>query len=135
MRIGLVVSALTGLVIALASLVPMAPSAPGSGLRSVASVYVVTDRPSKASAPCTKRALEVAMRRAHSHARVATTHSFGCARGFAYAFAIVGSGVKGYEENLLFRANGRRWKVVSRAKYCNKPAVPARIKKAVCYST
>ena len=135
MRIGLVVCGLTGLVIALASLVLMAPSAPASSITSVASVYRATDHPSKASTPCTKRTLEAAMRRAHSHARVATKHSFGCDRGFAYAFAIVGSGAKGYEENLLFRASGRRWKVVSRAKYCNKPAVPARIKKAVCYSS
>lgn len=135
MRIGLIVCGLTGLLITMASLVPMAPSAPGSSITSVAAVHGVTDRPSKASAPCTKRALEAAMRRAHSHARVATKHSFGCAGGFAYAFAVAGSGAGGYEENLLFRANGRRWKVVSRAKYCNKPAVPARIKKAVCYSS
>jgi hypothetical protein len=132
MRIGLVVCGIIGFVIALASVVPMAPSARGS---SVASIYGGTGHPSKASAPCTKRALEAAMRRAHSRARLATKHSFGCARGFAYAFAIVGSRANGYEENLLFRATGRRWRVVSRAKYCNKPAVPARIKKAVCNSS
>lgn len=86
-------------------------------------------------APCTKRALEAAMRAAHSHARIASKRAFACDRGFAYAFAVVGSGGGGYEENLLFRAHGRRWKVVSRATYCNKPIVPARIKRAVCYSS
>jgi hypothetical protein len=134
-RVGLLTCGLIALVIALGSLLPMAPSAPGASLARAAAVYEVTDHSGKASAPCTKRALEAAMRRAHSHARVATKHSFGCARGFAYAFAIVGSGAVSYEENLLFRASGRRWRVVSRAKYCNKPAVPARIKKAVCYSS
>jgi len=128
MRIGRVAGGLIALMATLAAMVAVLPSSPGTSLASVASV-------SAASAPCTKRALEGAMRRAHTKARIATPRAFGCARGFAYAFAVVGSGTVGYEENLLFRASRGRWKVVSRARYCKQPIVPARIKKAVCYSS
>ena len=131
MRIGIMVCGLTALVVALGTLVPVAQSASGGSSQT----GNLTVRSSKATAPCTKRALEAAMRRAKSHARIARKHAFGCGSGFAYAFAIVGSGPAAFEENLLFRASGRRWQVVSRAKYCNKPAVPKRIKKAVCFSS
>jgi hypothetical protein len=135
MRIGLVVSGLIAVVIGLAGLGPLRSGTPGTSVASAASVHTLTDRSGKASAPCTKRALEAGMRRAHSHARIVSKRAFGCARGFAYAFAIVGSGPSSFEENLLFRAAGRRWNVVSRAKYCKKPVVPERIKKAVCNSS
>jgi hypothetical protein len=131
MRIRIVACGLTALVVAVGSLVPVVAGASGAG----SGAGNLTVRAGKATAPCTKRALESAMRRAKSHARIARNHAFGCERGFAYAFAIVGSGGGGFEENLLFRASGRRWQVVSRAKYCKKPAVPQRVKKAVCFSS
>jgi hypothetical protein len=135
MRVGLVVCGLIALVGGVASLGPGNSGASGASVARAASVHNVTDRSGKTSAPCTKRALEAAMRRAHAHARVASKRAFGCSGGFAYAFAIVGSGSTGFEENLLFRASGRRWKVVSRARYCSKSIVPTRIKKAVCNSS
>jgi len=135
MRIAVVVCGTVALTVALASLTSMSPGAPGAGVARAAAVSSATDASGKTSAPCTKRALETAMRHAQSHARIARKNAFGCSGGFAYAFAIAGSGPAAFEENLLFRASGRRWKVVSRAKYCNKPVVPARIKKAVCFSS
>jgi hypothetical protein len=122
------------LVVGLASLGPIGAGAQGTRGGS-ASVHAAAKRPGRASAPCTKRALEAAMKRGRTHARLASKHSFGCSGGFAYAFAIAATGKAGFEENLLFKAAGRRWNVVSRAKYCKKPVVPARIKKAVCFSS
>jgi hypothetical protein len=118
MRIRLVVCGLVALIVGLMSLAPIDSGAQGTSAAS-------------ASAPCTKRALEAAMRRGHTHAHIATKHAFGCGGGFAYAFAVTA----GFEENLLFKAAGRRWNVVSRAKYCKKSVVPKRIKKAVCNSS
>lgn len=135
MRTGLVVCGLVGLITALASIVPTTTSASRPSVARPAPAQGAADRTSRAGAPCTKRALEAAIRRAHAHARIATKHAFGCARGFAYAFAITGTGAHGFEENLLFRASGRRWNLVSRAKYCKKPIVPTRVKKAVCFSS
>jgi len=135
MRPGYFLTVLITIVIAPATLALTVVGAPEASLASSGSASDVAQASAKASAPCSKHALEAAMKRAHSHARIATKHSFGCGRGFAYAFAIVGRGTTAFEENLLFRASGRRWNVVSRAKYCNKPVVPERVKKAVCFSS
>ena len=87
-----------------------------------------------AGPPCTKTALETAIRQSNQDAHITSNKAFGCESGWAYAFALFGSRTQGFEGNLLFKANGMSWKVVSRATYCPKSEVPTHVKKAVCYS-
>jgi hypothetical protein len=80
-----------------------------------------------AKPPCTKRALEAGLRRSKMKGRV-DPKAWGCAGRFAYA----GVTFREFEATVLFRAQGRNWKVASRLKYCNQHKVPARIYRQAC---
>jgi hypothetical protein len=80
-----------------------------------------------AKPPCTKRALEAGLRRSKMKGRV-DPKAWGCAGRFAYA----GVSLRDFEATVLFRAQGKNWKVASRLKYCNRHTVPARIYRQAC---
>jgi hypothetical protein len=85
------------------------------------------------SPPCSKGALEAAMRRGHVKGSIRSNLAFGCEGRFAFAFAATG-GPHGFDFNLLFKAGSTRWNVVPRATYCKRSEVPRRIKRLACSS-
>ncbi len=83
--------------------------------------------------PCTEQALAAGLRRSTLRGRI-DGNGLGCASRFAYAAVIVGAGNTSVEITVLFRANTGGWEVVSREKYCEDAAVPARIRQPACES-
>jgi hypothetical protein len=82
--------------------------------------------------PCTRQALTAGLHRSKLRGR-RRLNSWGCAGRFAYGGVEVftKSGL-GIETTVLFRADARGWEVVSRGKYCENGAVPARIRQPAC---
>jgi len=106
--------------VAVGTALTVVAGAPGVGLACAAT---------NAKAPCTKRALEAGLRASSLRGHV-QGKTWGCAGRFAYAGVVVDDN----EVTVLFRVHGREWQVVSRAEYCNRRKVPARIYKPACES-
>jgi hypothetical protein len=84
--------------------------------------------PQKTYPDCTARALVAALRRA-GLGKEQQNRPWGCYGSFAYTGALV---LHQNEVTVVFRASGRRWKVVSRD-YCNG-AIPRPIHRRACES-
>ncbi len=80
--------------------------------------------------PCTRAALAAGYRRGVPGAHGRVVRPWKCAGRFAAATVIVDHNAL----TVVFRADGKRWKVVSAEKYCEDGAVPARIWQMSCNS-
>jgi hypothetical protein len=104
----------------------------GKGFRITAGKVLAVDQiPPGPHPPCTRPALTAALERAEHKRSLAPSFLAGglvCAGNYARAIyeVVYGPGT-GDDEVVVFRAKGRRWQVVSRAKVCVTGEVPARI--------